>query len=122
MRPKAAIADDACECRPCDVFSDRILLQKIKARLAVKAFQVSIFMEMFDGAAHIVDFAHHVVMAGSDEQFGPALELLLGLPRIGQDKAINAAGVLVKPVKDVLNRSRIPVDAEGGRRQQHDKR
>jgi hypothetical protein len=36
------------------------------------------FPEMFDGAAHT-----HVVMAASDQEFGPALGLPLGLSWIG---------------------------------------
>src|ERR1700745_2061450 len=40
-------------------------------------------------------------MARADEEFGPTFELSLGLPGRGQDKALDAAAILVNSLKRV---------------------
>ena len=56
---------------------------------------------MLYGASDIINLTHHVVMTKANEKLGSAPELLLGLPSIGQDQAIDAAAVLVKPLDNL---------------------
>jgi hypothetical protein len=111
--PKIAVAHDPGKRRARDMLSDRVLPQEIKACLAIEAFQISVLVEMLYGASHIVNLAHHVVMAGADEQFGSAFELLLGLSGFGQDQTIDTAAVLVKPIKNISSRPRLSINMQG---------
>ena len=56
------------------------------------------FPEMFDGATHT-----HVLIAASDQEFGPALELPLGLSWIGQDEAAKCSGRTAWGVNNISN-------------------
>src|SRR6202022_1913590 len=98
---------------PRDMLGNRFLSREFKACRAVKVFQIPVLVQMLDRAAHIVKLAHQVVMAGADEQLGPALELLLCLARGGQDQAIDATAILVNPVNNLRNRARLRVDVQG---------
>ena len=72
-----------------------------------------VLVQMLDGAANIVKLAHKVVVACPDEQLGPALELLLGPARGGQDQPVDATAILVNPVNNVRNRARLGIDVQG---------
>jgi hypothetical protein len=53
--------------------------RQLRRPLTIKALHVSVLVKMFRGAAHVINFAHHVVMTGADEQFGPATLIALGI-------------------------------------------
>jgi hypothetical protein len=92
------------------MLDNRFILYEIETRRTIKAFQISVLVEMLYCASDIIELAHHVVMMRTDEKLGSALELPLGLPSGGQDEAIDAAAVLVKPIKNISNRARFFVD------------
>src|SRR5579862_7608221 len=52
-------------------------------------------------------------MAGTDEQFGPAFELLPRLSYVRDDQAIDAAGILVNAINNVRCGARIDIDMKG---------
>src|ERR1700722_20366370 len=52
-------------------------------------------------------------MTGTDEQLGPALELLLRLARRRQNQSIDATAILMNPVNNLRNRARFGVDVKG---------
>jgi hypothetical protein len=83
MRPKGGPAYDPAKRCPRDMLGDRFFFEKVKAYGAIEAFQVSVFVKMLDSAANVINLAHHIVMAGADEDLGPAPELALGFARIG---------------------------------------
>ena len=66
-------------------------------------------MEVFDFASDLVKRTHEVVMGRSNEQFGPALELSLSFSLSGQDQALDAAAILVNPIKRFIDRSRLEI-------------
>ena len=66
-------------------FDNRLLLHQIEPNIAVEYLQISVLMEVFDIASDIVKRAHQLMMRRPDEQFGPALELSLGLSDNRQD-------------------------------------
>ena len=59
------------------------------------AVHIAVLMKMLDGASHIINFAHQVVMPGTDEELGAALELLLGLAGVRQNQSLYASALLV---------------------------
>src|SRR5260370_39464981 len=113
MRPKTAVADDPCQRRSRDMLDDGFLLYEVEPCLTNEALQVPVVVQMFDGAAHVINFAHKIVMARTNEQFGPALELLPCLPDTGQNQAVDATGILMQPVEDVSDRAGVPVNTKG---------
>jgi hypothetical protein len=46
------------------------------------------------------------MMAGANEKFSSALELLPGIPRVRQYQTVKAAAVLMKPIKNISYRAR----------------
>ena len=110
--PQIFVAHDLRNRASRNVFGNSFLCYEIKAGFAIEAFQVPVFVEMLHGASNIVNCAHRLVMTRADEQFGSALELLLSLPGIGQNQAINAAGVLMQPLKNIGDRARLRIEVQ----------
>ena len=69
-------------------------------------------MEVFDSAAHLINFAHQFVMARTDEEFAAAFELLLTLARRRHQEAFDAPAVLVQAFEVVLDRSIFDVERQ----------
>ena len=63
MRPKRAIADYPCQRSSCDVFDNSFLPKQVETCIAVEAIQISILVQVFDRASHVVNFAHQLVMS-----------------------------------------------------------
>ena len=106
MCPERIVADDPRQSRPCDIFDDRLLRHQVEPNFALECLQISVFMEVFDIASNVVQLTHQVMMGRPDEQLRPALELPLCLPDSGQDQPVDAAAILVDPVKRLSDRSR----------------
>jgi hypothetical protein len=67
---------------------------------------------MLYGASDIINLTHHVVMTKANEKLGSAPELLLGLSGIGQNQAIDAATVLVKPIDNLAIRACLRINMQ----------
>ena len=116
VRPKIAVAHDPGEGCSFDMFGNGLLpKRKSKARVAIEAFrsQNRFLVEVFDSASNVVNLARYVMVMGTNEQFGSALELLLGFSRDRQDHSIDAPAVLVKPFENVSIRTRLGINVQG---------
>ncbi len=58
MSGQSFMTYDPGERGPSDIFDDRFLPYQIEARLTVKAFEVSVFVEVLHRAPHIIQFTH----------------------------------------------------------------
>lgn len=112
MRPQRVIVDNARQRRPGNMLDDCFLFHEIKARRAIKGFQIPVLVQVFDGASDVVEFAHQVVMSRTNEYLGPALELLSGLARGGQDETVDATTILMGAVHNLARRPGFGVDMQ----------
>ena len=110
MRPKICVAQDAPNNLSRDAFDDRFFLDQIQSAHLVKALEIAAFVQMFYGTAYIVDIAHKVMVATADEQLRLALKLLPRLSYSREDKAFDAAAVLVNAIDHFCSDSRIDID------------
>jgi hypothetical protein len=101
MVPQLRIGDDPDKCRPRGVFHLRLLFQQVEPDFTIEPFEIAVLVQMLDGAAHVVDLPHQLVIPWPNEKLAPAFELPLGLPGIRQDQAVNAARVLVQAVENI---------------------
>jgi hypothetical protein len=66
VRPKVLVADDLHERRARHLLNDRLPAQKIQTLGTIEGLQKTIFVEMLDRAAVVVDIAYQIVMTAAD--------------------------------------------------------
>ncbi len=69
--------------------------QEVQALGSVERLQQPILMQMLDGAAVVINVAHHVVMAAADKQRAPGLEIRGASVGPCENQPIDAARLLV---------------------------